>query len=246
MLEPELTHCDLPTLLQLCEELVVRVVTQSLEKCSEDMQFFETLSQSESTLKNNNTNKTSEDSLSLRSKLESILRHPKFERLSYREALGLITSARDSGKNSAAHLPALSFGDDLRSEHERYLTDVICGGRPVFVTDWPTSLKSFYMRQNETDPDTVAAVDLLVPGLGELIGGSVREERLEVLEKKMDSLGLLKGNQHYQWYLDLRRYGTVPHAGFGLGLERMLMFLTNTKNIRDTIPFPRYVGNCKQ
>ena len=131
------------------------------------------------------------------------------------------------------------WGCDLQSEHERYLTEEVFK-KPVFLTDYPKEIKAFYMRLND-DKKTVAAVDMLVPGIGELIGGSQREERLELLEARMDELGLNK--EDYKFYLDLRKYGGVTHAGFGLGFERMIMYLTGIGNIRDVLPFPRTVGN---
>ncbi|RHY64995.1 hypothetical protein DYB38_009766, partial [Aphanomyces astaci] len=134
---------------------------------------------------------------------------------------------------------------DLKTEHERYLAETYVGG-PVFVTDYPAALKAFYMRQNDVaDPDraTVAGMDLLVPAVGELVGGSVREERLEVLEAKMRASGVDPNG--LQWYLDLRRFGTVPHAGWGLGFERLVLFVTGMENIRDAIAVPRYPGACR-
>ena len=135
----------------------------------------------------------------------------------------------------------VSWGVDLQTEHERYLTERHFK-RPVFVYDYPKEIKAFYMRVNE-DGKTVAAADLLVPGVGELIGGSQREERLEVLEARMQELGL--ETEAYAWYLELRKYGTVPHAGFGLGFERMIMYLTGMANIRDVLPFPRTTGSAE-
>ena len=133
------------------------------------------------------------------------------------------------------------WGCDLQTEHERYLTEEIFK-RPVFVTDYPKEIKAFYMKQNP-DGKTVAAMDCLVPGIGEIIGGSQREDDLEKLEKRMDELGMEK--ETYQFYLDLRKYGSVRHAGYGLGFERCVMYLTGMSNIRDVLPFPRTVGNCE-
>ena len=130
---------------------------------------------------------------------------------------------------------------DLQTEHEKYLSEKVVDG-PVFVTDYPKEIKAFYMRLND-DKKTVAATDLLVPGIGELIGGSQREERFELLDQKMDELGFNK--EEYKWYLDLRKYGGVKHGGFGLGFERMVMYMTGMSNIRDVIPFPRTVGHCE-
>jgi asparaginyl-tRNA synthetase len=135
----------------------------------------------------------------------------------------------------------VKWGNDLQTEHERYLTEKIYS-KPVFVTDYPKEIKAFYMRQND-DEKTVAAMDLLVPGVGELIGGSQREERLEVLEQRMEELGIDK--KELWWYLDLRKYGGVKHAGFGLGFERLVMYVTGVSNIRDVVPFPRTVKSCE-
>ena len=133
------------------------------------------------------------------------------------------------------------FGGDLATEHEKYLTDVHFNG-PVFITDWPKDIKAFYMRLND-DKGTVAAMDLLVPGAGELIGGSQREERIDLLRKRMTEMGI--SEKGLEWYLDLRRFGGCVHSGFGMGFERMLMFLTGVENIRDVIPFPRTPNNCE-
>jgi asparaginyl-tRNA synthetase len=135
----------------------------------------------------------------------------------------------------------VSWGVDLQTEHERYITEKIFG-QPVFLTDYPKDIKAFYMRQND-DGQTVAAVDLLVPGIGEIIGGSQREERWTLLEKRLDDLKINK--KDYEWYLDLRRFGSIQHAGFGLGFERFIMYLTGIANIRDVIPFPRTPKNAK-
>ena len=135
----------------------------------------------------------------------------------------------------------MEWGVDLRSEHERYLCEKVTDG-PVIVTDYPASIKSFYMRLND-DKKTVQAMDILVPGVGEIIGGSVREERFDVLEQKIKDLG--QDPKDYAFYLDLRKYGSVPHAGFGLGFERMVAYCTGMQNIRDVIPFPRWPGNCQ-
>ncbi|HML48988.1 MAG TPA: asparagine--tRNA ligase, partial [Clostridia bacterium] len=159
----------------------------------------------------------------------------EFARVSYTDAVAIL---EQSGE--AFEYP-VSWGVDLQTEHERYLTERHFK-RPVFVYDYPKEIKAFYMRVND-DGKTVAAADLLVPGVGELIGGSQREERLEVLEARMRELGL--ATEAYEWYLELRKYGTVPHAGFGLGFERMIMYLTGMPNIRDVLPFPRTTGSAE-
>jgi asparaginyl-tRNA synthetase len=158
-----------------------------------------------------------------------------FRRLPYREAVSILQAAKQSFQ-----FP-VEFGSDLQSEHERYLTEQHFGG-PVILYDYPKSIKPFYMRLND-DGETVSAMDVLVPGIGEIIGGSQREERFAVLEARMQEAGM--NPEDYWWYLDVRRYGTAPHSGFGLGFERMLMLLTGASNIRDVIPFPRTPGSIE-
>ncbi|MBR0090812.1 MAG: asparagine--tRNA ligase, partial [Lachnospiraceae bacterium] len=165
------------------------------------------------------------------------LRHvaeSEFARVTYTEAIDILS------KNNDRFEYKVSWGSDLQTEHERYLTEEVYK-RPVFVTDYPKDIKAFYMKQND-DGKTVAAADLLVPGIGEIIGGSQREDDLEKLTKRMEELGM--DLEEYAFYLDLRRYGSVRHAGFGLGFERCVMYLTGIGNIRDALPFPRTVGNC--
>ena len=158
-----------------------------------------------------------------------------FGRISYKDAIKELEKVNDKFE-----FP-VHFGSDIQTEHERYLSEVIFG-KPVFVTDYPKDIKAFYMKQND-DGITVAATDLLVPGIGELIGGSQREDDLDKLKTRMKELGLKEDD--YWWYLDLRRYGSAPHAGFGLGFERMMMYITGMSNIRDVIPFPRTPKNCE-
>ena len=159
----------------------------------------------------------------------------EFKRLSYTEAIEIL-------KNSGEHFEyPVEWGVDLQSEHERYITEKVFG-KPVFLTDYPKEIKSFYMRQND-DGKTVAAADLLVPGVGEIVGGSQREERYDVLDARCKELGM--DMSEYQWFLDLRKYGGVKHAGFGLGFERMVMYLTGMQNIRDVLPFPRTAANLE-
>lgn len=159
-----------------------------------------------------------------------------FVQLTYTDAIELLLRS-----NKKFEFP-VKWGCDLQSEHERYITEVAFGGCPVILRDYPKEIKAFYMRQND-DGKTVAAMDMLVPRVGELIGGSQREERLEYLEDRLDNLKLNK--ESYWWYLDLRRYGSVPHAGFGLGFERLVQFATGMENIRDAIPFPRTPGSAE-
>jgi asparaginyl-tRNA synthetase len=217
MIEPEMAFYDLKDNMSLAEAFIKRIVKDALERQPEDMQFFQERIDKE-----------------LLTRLEGI-RKSDFLRLPYTEAVDILQKSGQSFE-----FP-VSWGTDLQSEHERYLTEkkFQC---PVILYDYPRSLKPFYMRVND-DGKTVAAMDVLVPGVGEIIGGSQREERLEVLEERMREQGL--DPKTYWWYLDLRRYGTVPHSGFGLGLERTMLFLTGMANIRDVIPFPRTPGNAE-
>ncbi|CAM2059134.1 asparagine--tRNA ligase [Desulfovibrionales bacterium] len=221
MVEPEMAFCDLKDAMELAEACVKQVVSRLLEACSEDLALF---------------NKWVDPELI--SRLEGILTGD-FARLPYAKAVTVLEHA-----GNTFEFP-VGFGLDLKTEHERYLAEIYCQ-RPVFVYNYPATIKPFYMRVNEdanSNPTrlslqaTVAAMDLLVPRIGELIGGSQREERLDVLKARLSDKGLQA--EKYWWYLDLRRFGSAPHAGFGLGFERLLMFVTGIPNIRDVIPFPR-------
>ncbi|MDE2940641.1 MAG: asparagine--tRNA ligase [Chloroflexota bacterium] len=211
MVEPEVAFCDLDGLAELAEDFLKYIFSQALEQCPEDMAFF-------NRWYDNSAIET----------LEGII-NSSFERMTYTEAVRLLESSGESFE-----FP-VSWGLDLQSEHERYITEKRVG-RPVVVTDYPRDIKAFYMRLND-DGETVRAMDVLVPRIGEIIGGSQREEREDVLLERMKQSGL--DAENYWWYLDLRRYGTVPHAGFGLGFERTVQFATGMQNIRDIIPFPR-------
>ena len=217
MIEPEMAFCDLDDNCTLAEAFVKHLVKTLLEDCTADIEFF---------------NERVDQGLLAR--LRHLVDSP-FERMSYTEAV-----ARLEASGEKFEYPVF-FGANLQAEHERYLTEKLIG-RPVFVTDYPKEIKAFYMRRND-DGRTVAAVDLLVPQVGELIGGSQREERYDVLVAAIEETGLHK--DAYSWYLDTRRYGTVPHAGFGLGFERMIMYGTGMQNIRDVIPFPRTPRHCE-
>lgn len=214
MIEPEIAFADLQDDMDLAEAMVKYVIGYVLDNCPDEMAFF-----------NNFMDKTLIERL-------SALRAADFGRVTYTEAVELLKAHNDRFQYK------VDWGTDLQTEHERFLTEEIYK-KPVFVTDYPKEIKSFYMRANE-DGKTVAAADMLVPGVGELIGGSQREERLDVLRARMAELGL--GEEDYQQYLDLRRFGTAKHAGFGLGFERLIMYLTSIGNIRDVLPYPRTAG----
>ena len=216
MIEPEMAFADLNDYMDNAEAMIKFVIKTVLEKCPQEMEFFGKFVDKE---------------------LLPRLQHVKdsdFVRVSYTDAVKML---QESG---AKFDYPVTWGCDLQTEHERYLTEQLFK-KPVFVTDYPKEIKAFYMRQND-DGKTVAAADCLVPGIGEIIGGSQREERLELLEARMNELGL--NPEDYWWYLDLRRYGTTHHAGYGLGFERLVMYLTGMSNIRDVLPHPRTVGNA--
>lgn len=217
MVEPEMVFADLEDNMQLAEDMTRTVVQRILERCAADINLF-----------NSFVDKT------LVERLRQIADKP-FARCSYTEAIDLLIA---SGKKFEY---PVSFGLDLQTEHERYLAEEHFGG-PVIVYNYPKEIKAFYMRLND-DNRTVAAMDVLVPRIGELIGGSQREERLDVLEARIKDMG--QSLDDYWWYLDLRRFGSAPHAGFGMGFERLLMLLTGISNIRDVIPFPRTPGNLE-
>ncbi|NCP02007.1 MAG: asparagine--tRNA ligase [Deltaproteobacteria bacterium] len=217
MIEPEIAFADLTDNCQLAEDFLRYMVSYALEQCQEDLDFFNARIEK-----------------GLLEKLHA-LAAARFERVTYTQAVALLL------KSKCTFEFPVQWGKDLQAEHERYLTEQIFSG-PVFVTDYPRHIKAFYMRDND-DEKTVAAMDLLVPRVGEIIGGSQREECLERLQNKMAAQGIAAGDM--EWYLDIRRWGSCPHAGFGLGFERLLMYLTGMENIRDVIPFPRTPGNAR-
>jgi asparaginyl-tRNA synthetase len=217
MVEPEVAFCDLEGLADLAEDFLKHVFGHALENCSDDLAFFNQW-YDKSTI----------------AVLEGIVKS-SFERLTYTEVVNILKS---SGENF--EFP-VEWGLDLQSEHERYITEKKIG-KPVVVTDYPKEIKAFYMRANDDDK-TVRAMDVLVPRIGEIIGGSQREERRDILLERMKQAGI--DEKEYWWYLDLRQYGTVPHAGFGLGFERTVQFITGMQNIRDIIPFPRTPKNAE-
>ncbi len=217
MIEPEMAFADLEYNMEVAEEMVKYIINFVLERAPEEMSFFNSFVDKE-----------------LLSRLDNIV-NSDFGRVTYTEAVEIL---KKSGKEFQY---PVEWGIDLQTEHERYLTEEVYK-KPIFVTDYPKDIKAFYMRVND-DNKTVAACDLLVPGVGEIIGGSQREERLDVLTARMDELGLDAAD--YDWYLDLRKYGGVKHAGYGLGFERMIMYLTGMSNIRDVLPFPRTPGTAE-
>ena len=222
MIEPEIAFADLADDMDLAEAMVKYIIEYVFEHAPEEMEFF---------------NKWVDETNTLIERL-TLVKDSDFKRLPYTDAIDLLLEAVAKGKKFENKV---EWGIDLATEHERYLTDEYFKA-PVFVTNYPKDIKAFYMRLND-DGKTVAAMDMLVPGIGELIGGSQREERLDVLEQRMDEIGVPK--DELEWYLDLRRFGGVKHAGFGLGFERMIMYITGVENIRDVIPFPRTPNNAK-
>ena len=216
MVEPEVAFNDLIQNMDLAESFIKRIIRDALNQCGEDMQFFEDRIEK-----------------GLIQNLELVL-NKDFQRISYTEAVEIL---KNSGQTFEFEV---AWGKDLQSEHERYLAEKHFNG-PVILYDYPKEIKAFYMRLND-DGKTVRAMDVLVPRIGEIIGGSQREERLEILEARMQGAGLKP--EDYWWYLDLRRFGGVPHAGFGLGLERCVQFITGMANIRDVIPYPRTPGSA--
>jgi len=217
MIEPEMAYCDLEGDMDLAEEMIHYLITDTLEHCAEDLELFGKFVDK-----------------GLLERLRSVS-DQAFQRISYTDAVKILESS-----GMEFEYP-IEWGMNLQTEHERFLTEEHFKG-PVTVHDYPKAIKPFYMRVND-DGKTSAAMDLLVPGIGEIIGGSQREERLDILIKNMEDNNISK--EDYSWYSDLRRYGTVPHSGFGLGFERMLMFVTGVANIRDVIPFPRTPGSAE-
>ena len=217
MIEPEISFADLQDDMKLAEEMLKYIFRYVLENAPEEMQFF-----------NQFIDK------GLLERLNHVM-NSDFGRVTYTEAISLLE------KNNDKFDYKVYWGCDLQTEHERYLTEQIFK-RPVFVTDYPREIKAFYMKLNE-DGKTVAAMDCLVPGIGEIIGGSQREENFDILKARIDELGM--DEKEYKYYLDIRRYGTTRHAGFGLGFERLVMYLTGVGNIRDVLPYPRTVGNLQ-
>lgn len=221
MIEPEMAFSDTNAAMANAESFLKYVVKRCRDQCEEDLKFFESFYDEE-----------------LSTRLNELENRP-FHRIPYREAVALLQKEISVDRRKWA-FPDLNFGDDLQTEHERWLAEVYCKGC-VFVYDYPKQIKSFYMRNN-SDGETVASFDLLVPGVGELMGGAQREERYDILLEKINDFKLSPSD--YQWYLDLRRFGTVPHAGYGVGFERLVCYVTGIENIRDAIAFPRYIDHA--
>ncbi len=217
MIEPEMAFCDLNENMNMAEEFIKYIVKNIILRRNSDINLF--------------ANFVDKNLMTTLNSIKSNV----FERITYKEAIDILL------KSNKKFEFQVKYGSDLQSEHERFITEEYFK-KPVFVYNYPKTIKPFYMRLND-DNETVAAMDLLVPNIGELIGGSQREERLDILEKRMDDSGINK--KDYWWYLDSRKYGSVPHSGFGLGFERLLMLLTGISNIRDVIPFPRTPGNIE-
>jgi asparaginyl-tRNA synthetase len=229
MIEPEVAFADLNDNMQLAEDLLKYVIKHALTTCPDELEFLKTRLLEEEKLKPQDER----SEFDLLAKLNFCLEN-NFERLTYTEAIEILKNSVPNKKKKFKYLIE-SWGADLQSEHERFLVEKHFK-KPVILTDYPKDIKAFYMRQNE-DGKTVRAMDILFPGIGEIVGGSQREERLDLLEKRMGEMHI--PTEELYWYLDTRRFGSVPHAGFGLGFERLVLFVTGMTNIRDVIPFPR-------
>lgn len=235
MIEPEMAFYDLEDNMNLAEEFIKYIIKYALEHCSEDMAFLAARLAEEEKQKP----QQERSEMGLVEKLQFVIEN-EFERLSYTEAIDILKNSNHNKKKKFQY-PVNEWGIDLQSEHERYLVEKHFK-KPVILFNYPKDIKAFYMRQND-DGKTVAAMDILAPGIGEIVGGSQREERLENLLSRMKEMKI--SEEELFWYLDIRRYGTVPHAGFGLGFERVVQFITGMTNIRDVIPFPRYPKNVE-
>ena len=239
MIEPEMAFYDLSDNMDLAEELLKYVISYALENCADELEFLNNRLAEEENLKP----QVERSELDLLSKLKFCLEN-NFERITYTEAIQILRNSKPNQKKQFKYLID-QWGADLQSEHERFLVEKHFK-KPVILTDYPAAIKSFYMRMNEPDSEgrtTVRAMDILFPGIGEIVGGSQREERLEKLEKRMEEMHI--PTEEMSWYLDTRRFGSAPHAGFGLGFERLVLFVTGMTNIRDVIPFPRTPKNAE-
>ncbi len=228
MIEPEMAFYDLDDNMDLAEEMLKYVIRYALDNCTDDLEFLSKRQQDEE------KNKKAEDrSMELIGKLQFVLAEP-FVRLPYTEAIRILKDSKPNKKKRFQYVIE-DWGVDLQSEHERYLVEKYFK-RPVILTDYPASIKAFYMKQND-DGKTVRAMDVLFPQIGEIIGGSQREENYDKLYARIKALNIPESSMW--WYLETRKFGTVPHSGFGLGFERLILFITGMTNIRDVIPFPR-------
>lgn len=234
MIEPEMAFYDLEDNMDLAQDFIVEVLRQVKERCIDDLTFLEQRYTQEEKTKP----QIERSEMGLLEKIEFVINNP-FQRITYTEAINILRNSKPN-KKKKFQFPIDSWGADLQSEHERYLVEkhFKC---PVILYDYPAKIKAFYMRLNE-DEKTVRAMDILFPGIGEIVGGSQREERLEILQARMKELNI--DQEELSWYLDLRRFGSVVHSGFGLGFERLVMFLTGMSNIRDVIPYPRTPQNA--
>lgn len=235
MVEPEMAFCDLDDNMELAEEMMQYLVKYALVNCKDDLEMLNNREVDEQKHKPQNER----NELTLLERLQSVTDND-FERVSYTEAIEILRNSKPNKKKKFKYLIE-EWGADLQSEHERFLVEKHFK-KPVILYNYPKDIKAFYMRQNDDDK-TVAAMDVLFPGIGEIIGGAQREERLEKLAKRMDEMDIPQTEM--TWYLDTRRYGSAPHSGFGLGFERLMLFVTGMSNIRDVIPFPRTPGNAE-
>lgn len=234
MIEPEVAFADIHSNMDLAEGLLKYVINKIIENCSDDLKFL-----NEREIEEEKTKPQIErNELNLIERLKFCVEN-EFERIDYTEAIEILRNSNPNKKGKFQY-PVNTWGTDLQSEHERYLVEKHFK-KPVILINYPKEIKAFYMRQND-DGKTVAAMDILFPGIGEIVGGSQREERLNLLVQRMNEMKI--PTEEMSWYLDTRRYGTCPHAGFGLGFERLVLFVTGMNNIRDVIPFPRYPGNA--
>lgn len=239
MIEPEMAFYDIHDNMDLAEELLKYVIRQALERCPDEIEFLKNRMLEEEKSKP----QVERSAMNLVDKLNFIIDN-EFVRISYTEAVEILKRSKPNQKKQFKYLID-EWGVDLQSEHERYLVEKHFK-KPVILSDYPADIKAFYMRQNEVDADgrrTVAAMDILFPGIGEMVGGSQREERYDVLVNRMAEMNI--PTHEMEWFLDTRRFGTAPHSGFGVGFERLVLFVTGMSNIRDVIPFPRYPNNAE-
>lgn len=234
MIEPEVAFADLDANMDLAEDFIKEVIKYVLEHCEKDLNFLSERLEKEEQSKP----KDQRSPMPLKEKLEFVLKN-QFKRVSYTEAIDILRNSKPNKKKKFAY-PINEWGADLQSEHERFLVEKHFKS-PVILFDYPAKIKAFYMRLND-DGETVRAMDILFPGIGEIVGGSQREERYDVLQERMQAMGV--DEKELEWYLDLRRFGTAVHSGFGLGFERLVMFVTGMGNVRDVIPYPRTPGNA--